>query len=463
MDRDIKHKCGIFGIFKIGDSGKDIITETINGLDSLQHRGRESGGISYVNNKNELVVYKNIGLIKEIFKDKQFPDGSNTISCIGHTRYSTTGKKNYKTLEDRLRTVQPLLGEIALVHNGNIPNVSKIELKLGLSLKTDSDSEIFIQYINKLGDGLTFEEKLIEIVNNIPGVYSLIIQTTNALYAIKDRYGVHPLCLAMKDSKYCLSSESTYIANCDFVREINAGEILKIDKNGLTSIYQHDSSLTAPAFCLFELIYFMRHTSIMYDERIDTYRYKFGYKLGEIEQIDFCKDMVVVAIPNTAIPSAKGYAAATGLNYVSLFEKRKGTGRTFILPTNTQRYNTNRVGLKIKDDVDITGLKSVILVDDSLVRGNTIRTIIEKIKEFGVEEIHLRIPSPPIKSQCYYGIDIPTKEELIANGRTESEIATVLEINSVKYLDYEIMSKMFNGTVCGCCFTGKYDKSLLDF
>ena len=456
---ELGHHCGLFGIYS-SLPNKKIIQNTIVGLENLQHRGRESAGISFINSLQEISIYKNLGLVKEIFQSYE-PESTN--SCIGHVRYSTTGKKSYKNKLDKMNTIQPLYGigstgEYAIAHNGNIPNVKHLAQKLGIALKSDSDSELFIQLIQQ-SQSASFEDKLIEIMNQIVGVYSLLIQTPKAIYAIKDRYGVRPLCISQNQNIYCISSESTYTAGCHFLRELCPGEIVKIDESGHKTIYQWgEKSPVKPSFCLFEIIYFMKHTSRIYNNTINNYRYQFGFKLGEQEDIIKGKHHLITSIPNAAIPSAKGYADAIRLPYTPVFMKKDGTGRTFILPTKQQRYNTNRIGLKIRDNIDLTQIKSIVLVDDSLVRGNTIANIISKIKQFRVQEIHLRIPSPPIRSQCYYGIDIPTKEELIAHNRTPEEIAKILGITSLRYLDYSTMSQMFDNTVCGCCFTGKYEK-----
>ena len=462
----LKHKCGIFGLYTLS-ANNNIILDTIKGLENLQHRGREAAGICYINNLNELTIYKNLGLVKDVFKKNTFNDNNTKSSCIGHVRYSTTKKKIYTNKIDEYNTIQPLwsvcdLGEFSLVHNGNIPNIDNMVKILNINLKTDTDSEIFIQLIQN-NKYKTFEERLINIIDKIPGVFSLIIQTKNAIYGLKDRFGFRPLCLAKKNGKFCLSSESSYLADCDYIRELKCGELVKINNTGDKTIYIKDN--VKPNFCLFEMIYFMKHTSMINDNMIETYRYIFGQKLGETEDIIECgrDDIFVTDIPNTAIPSAKGYANSLNIKYMSVFEKRAGTGRTFILPNNTQRYTTNRIGLKIRNNIDLSQCKSIILVDDSLVRGNTIRNIISKLKDYGIKNIHLRIPAPPIRNACYYGIDIPTREELIAYNRNVDEIAQILGITSLRYLDYKIMSSLFDNKVCGSCFTGEYDTELIDF
>ena len=459
----LKHKCGIFGLFT--HNNNNVVIKTIKGLENLQHRGREAAGISYINNENELSIYKDLGLVKDVFNINKLDIKSN--SCIGHVRYSTTGKKIYKNKKDEYNTIQPLwgtcnLGEFSIVHNGNIPNINSIVKKLNITLETDTDSEIFIQLIQKIKSN-TFEEKLIKIIEEIPGVYSLIIQTTDSIYGIKDRFGVRPLCLAKNNGVFCLSSESSYLGECNYIRELECGEIVKINKDGDKTIYIKDN--VKPNFCLFETIYFMKHTSIINNTSIETYRYIFGQKLGEKEDIIKYgqKNIFVADIPNTAIPSAKGYANSLNIKYISLFEKKNGTGRTFILPNNKQRYTTNKIGLKIRDNINLDNCKSIILVDDSLVRGNTIRNIIKKLNNYGITDIHLRISAPPIRNACYYGIDIPTCSELIAYNKTIDEIASVLGITSLRYLDYKTMSSMFGNKVCGSCFTGKYDNELIDF
>ena len=461
----LKHKCGIFGLYTLNNN--NIVLKTIKGLENLQHRGREAAGISYINKQNEISIYKNLGLVKEVFNENNFDNNVQSSSCIGHVRYSTAGKKTYTNKKDEYNTIQPLwgqcnLGEFSIVHNGNIPNIHNITKKLNIILKTDTDSEVFIQLI-KYNNTNTFEEKLIKIIDTIPGVYSLIIQTKDAIYGIKDRFGVRPLCLAKKNGTYCFSSESSYLGECEFFRELECGEIVKIDKDGDKTIYIKDN--VTPNFCLFETIYFMKHTSIINDNTIETYRYIFGQKLGETEDIIKYgqKNIFVADIPNTAIPSAKGYANSLNIKYISLFEKKNGTGRTFILPNNKQRYTTNKIGLKIRDNINLENYKSIILVDDSLVRGNTIRNIIHKLKDFGIKDIHLRISAPPIRNACYYGIDIPTCKELIAYNKNVEEIANILGISTLRYLDYNVMSSMFNNKVCGSCFTGNYNNELIDF
>ena len=410
----------------------------------------------------EINIYKNFGLVKDIFLEENYL--RPCISCIGHVRYSTTKKKTYTDKTKEFHLIQPLwnqcnLGEFAIVHNGNIPNVEHFTKKYKIVLETDSDSELFVQLIkNNLFS--TWEEKFIHLVNTIPGIYSLIVQTKNAIYGIKDQFGMRPLCFGKNENTFCLSSESSYLAECSYIRELECGEILKLTNSGERTVYIKDN--TNPQFCVFELIYFMKHTSKINNETVETYRYLFGQKLGEIEDIiSYGKENIFVTdIPNTAIPSAKGYAHSLNLRYLPIFEKKKGTGRTFILPNNTQRYTTNRIGLQIKTNLTINKYHSIILVDDSLVRGNTIRTIILKLKEYGFTTIHLRIASPPIRFPCYYGIDIPTKEELIAHQKTPDEIADILEITSLRYINYPTFSTLFTTGICGSCFTGKYNNKL---
>tara|TARA_Y100001970_G_C14191433_1_gene835608 strand:- start:199 stop:1581 length:1383 start_codon:yes stop_codon:yes gene_type:complete len=459
----LKHKCGIFGLYsKNNHNNKNIIVNTIKGLENLQHRGRESAGISYINEDGEITIYKNFGLVKDIFLQEHYHNP--TLSCIGHVRYSTTKKQNDANKDDEFKLIQPLwgecnLGEFSIVHNGNIPNVEEIIKKYKITLETTSDSEIFVQLLKKTTFN-NWEDKIIYLVDTIPGIYSLIIQTRNSIYGIKDRYGMRPLCFAKNSNYSCFSSESSYLANCTYVKELECGEIIKLDNNGDRTIYIKDNCM--PKFCVFEIIYFMKHTSIIHNKMIETYRYAFGQQLGYAEDIINygAKNTFVADIPNTAIPSAKGYAHSLNIKYLPIFEKKDGTGRTFILPTNKQRYTTNRIGLQIKDNINVDKYSSIILVDDSLVRGNTIKNIIKKVKEYGFTTIHLRISSPPIKHPCYYGIDIPTKEELIANNRTPEEIAHVLGISSLRYLHYEDMSSIFNHKICGECFTGNRILSL---
>jgi amidophosphoribosyltransferase len=456
----ISDKCGIFAIY----DNTDISNKMINGLSLLQHRGRESAGISYFcENCDQICTFKNLGLVNKVFTDfnKKFNIG------IGHVRYSTRKKTS---LENKLKETQPIeCNSFSLAHNGNIPNVHKLKEKYDIHYETESDTIILVKIIEKLFlKYKNWTDVFIEIVHNIKGVYCLVVLVENIIYAIRDSYGVRPLCIGKNESGYCIASESCALQDYKLIRDIKAGEIIKLyqinDEIKYESIYQYhdEEGEKRGLFCSFEYIYFMKMNTIHNKRRVENLRCQLGYELGLTEEkVD--RTSVVLSIPNTAIPGAKGFASAIGLEYHNYITKNDGIGRTFILPTHEERIaacNEKFSYSPLLKDLNI------YIVDDSIVRGNTIQTIIKNLKKIGVRKIHLRITAPPVISECYYGIDIPTKTELIAYNRTIDEICQELGATTLKYLDLDIMKKVFNSNGennCTHCFDGKYDKKLLDW
>lgn len=460
MNQHLNDKCGIFAIFDYYDMNKNIYQKMLNGLVFLQHRGRESAGISYIKN-NTITTFKNIGLVKDIFEN--FNDEMNI--AIGHIRYSTR-KKNIDT---QLFETQPIegitkFGNFSLAHNGNIPFIENIKKKFNIDFNTESDTIILTKIIEKLQYKYdNFHDILIHLLNSIEGVYCLAILINNEIYAIRDSYGVRPLCIGKnKNGGFCISSESNALQDYELIRDINAGEIIniKFDNNGfinMKTIYQ--KKIDKLSFCSFEYIYFMRNNSINNHKKIKDIRFELGFELG-LQEIHVDRTAIVLSIPNTAIAGAKGFAKAVKLDYYDYIEKRKDAGRTFILPTDKERIDACD-----KKFIYHNNLKdlNVYIIDDSIVRGNTLKSILKKLREVGVRKVHLRITAPPVVSECYYGIDVPTKRELIAHNKSILDIRKEFGVTSLKYIDIKTMKKIFDQQVCTSCFNGKYNDKLLEW
>ena len=466
--------CGIICIFN---------KLNIDLIQNIKHRGQESYGIAFPYN-NKFILHNFIGKLP-----KQIPLNISSYSTlinplkyiIGHTRYSTSGQKILDM------QTQPLLGttiisnipkQYILVHNGNISNREGLNRIFNCDINEKySDTQILVSIINKLTKN-SWEEIFEEILNKIPGVYNLIMGTENEVYIVRDRYGVRPLCITKEknsDVNYCILSESNKIAdyNYEIVRDVNPGELVKLSDNGLETI-TFNSSLETKILetkfmpCSFEYIYFSSKKSVYDDVNITQFRYNCGKKLAEHDKyFYFGKDnrnIIVVGAPETGITSGMGYADHLNLNYHQILYK-KSEGRTFILDENN-REKECKIKYGILDNV--VKDKVVIILDDSLVRGNTMKVLVNQLKKAQVESIHIRIASPPVISPCYYGIDIPTYKELIANkfNGNISEINSYLGSTSLKYMTTDEILDILphkNKNACVSCFTNDYKPELLEW
>lgn len=458
----IQDKCGIFAIA----DDKDVYYKTINGLKFLQHRGQESAGISYTKG-NIMHTYKSLGLVETVFND--FSDEFNI--GIGHVRYSTRKKttNSIKHMETQPISGNSRFGKFSVAHNGNIPLINKIKEKYDINYDTESDTIILVKIIEKLSHKyVTWLDVLIDLIHGIEGVYCLVILLGSEIYAIRDAHGVRPLCLGQRENGgYCIASESRALQEYHLIRDVKPGEILCIREDlTMESLYQR--KLIKNSFCSFEYIYFMKPDSITHgntkggifkNKLVENIRYQLGYELGKQEaHVD--RTAIVLSVPNTPIPAAKGFARAVDLEYYDYIEKRKDAGRTFILPTDKERIDAVEKKYifhpELKDH-------NVYIIDDSIVRGITFKSIIKKLKNIGVRKIHIRITSPPVISECYYGIDIPTKRELIAYEKSVLDIRKELSVTTLKYMDIKSMKKVFNENICTSCFDGKYNQDLLSW
>lgn len=436
----MKEKCGIFGLYS-QENCPNQINFLMQGLKHLQHRGQESYGIAYQIDR-DLICENSLGLVPHFPENHEFSIRTN--KCIGHVRYSTSGssKSIYK---DKFNECQPLsgkcsLGHFFLAHNGNIPNL------------VAHDTQHIVNFIEKRKEK-SWIDIFIQLLENIPASYCLLIITEHEIFAIRDRYGIRPLCIGVhKNTNFCVSSESCALQNYEYLREVQAGEVVKFDSNGLESLYV--SSSANSHICAVECIYFMNEYSLCNGFLIREIRKTLGIALARKEELSFDRNnTIAIGVPQTGITSAIGYANELNIRYIQAITKNKDIGRTFILPTDIERKVICEK--KFKFDKHSIKDKKVILLDDTIVRGNVIRTIIKNLYECGVNEIHVRIPAPPIINKCSLGIDIPSQKELLAHNRNFDEIAQFLNVRSINYLSPSDLDKIFCFPTYKECFLTK--------
>ena len=438
--------CGIFAIYS-KHYNKNIINNVINGLKLLQHRGKDGSGISYITGTNNLKLIKALGRVSDSFKD--YSNNDITKMCIGHVRYSTSGKtitKGQISENEKKNELQPFIGKtkknelISIIHNGNIPNIKNHDTQFLLDILLTSEIGI--------------ESTLIHIMNIIPAAYSLILLVNDRLYIMRDRYGIRPLSIANKGESIYISSETRALVGCTNIQDVKSGDIMRLDKNGATTIYSHPKAING--LCAFELIYFMNPRSYYNGIEIQQFRKVLGKILAQKEKINFTPDTyTVVGIPSSGLIAAKGYAEHLSLPYKQLIKKvtnyTNGEDRTFILLKNDDRIKACRK--KFKYDIDNIKGRKIIIIDDTIVRGNVIKSIIDSLKACGAAEIHVRIPSPPVVDICQLGIAIQSKNELIMHNRSIDEVRKLLEVNSLNYLCLDELT-MFPKDAYKECFGG---------
>ena len=452
---EIKTKCGVFGCY---DTEKIDLNYVVKGLSKQQHRGRESCGISYVDNANSIVTNKTMGLVKEL--SDTFDFNKSVDLAIGHVRYSTSGSKsNYDVIQPRTS----LKKSFSLVHNGNIPNIDSLKKSLGMDIIDEKILEMndtaVIQWM--LENSKTIEEGLMNILWKIPGSFSLIIMTLDSLYCVRDSNGFKPLCYSnIEKNRYLVASESVAINVCfpmTKIIDVKPGELIKINKDGVKQLYKLSVNPFDTKICSFEYIYFMNYKTVSDGILVDSIRYEVGRHLVLRDKLSYPKNTLVIGSPNSGISYGKSYAYYSKMQYSQALRKIKKE-RTFILPTNGERINKIRKIITV-DRSEITG-REIILIDDSIVRGNTIKHIIELLKNNGALKVHVKIAFPKIISPCYYGIDFPTYDELIGHKKTNQEIADIIGADSIQYSlpeDIKNIIKTDNGTVCNFCTTDKHE------
>ncbi|NOQ98148.1 MAG: amidophosphoribosyltransferase, partial [Calditrichae bacterium] len=417
------------------------------------HRGQESAGIASSDGEQ---VYKHLGmgLVSDVF-DEHVLDKLPGYIAVGHNRYSTTGSSNEQNIGPIV--VNHRLGTIGIAHNGNLVNSHTLRDKLeerGSIFQTTTDSEVILHLVAKSKEE-TIEEKILDAVAQIEGAYSLVFITRKKLIAVRDPNGFRPLALGKRGDSVVFASETCAfdLIGADYVRDVKCGEMLIVDDKGLRSLKIEKQA--NPKHCVFEFIYFSRPDSQIFNEYVDKTRRKLGKNLAIENPSDAD---IVISVPDSSNTAALGYAARSEAKFEIGLIRNHYVGRTFIHPKQKMRdmnvrIKFNTVGGVIKD-------RRIVIVDDSIVRGTTLRALVKRLRAAGAEEVHIRISSPPIKYPCFYGMDFPTKEELIASQKTIDEIKNYLGVDSLKYLSLDAMLNampMDNGQgYCTACFSGEY-------
>ncbi len=443
-----KDECGVVGIYNHPEASNIAYL----GLYALQHRGQESAGIASTDSR---IIYshKDMGLVADIFRQEVL-DSLPGTSAIGHVRYSTAG-------DSHIRNAQPFVvdyarGSIAIAHNGHLVNAGMLRDELeayGSIFQSSMDTEVIIHLLASCKEN-HIVDRLIYALGKVKGAYSLLLLTEKRLIAARDPHGFRPLVLGRLKEGWVVASETCAfdLIEAEYIREIDPGEILVINEKGLTSHRPFEKVSYTP--CIFEFIYFARPDSCIFGANVYEVRKNLGRVLAEEHGAEAD---IVLPVPDSGLPAAVGYAEASGLPFEMGLVRNHYVGRTFIEPRDSIRH----FGVKIKLNAirEVIGGKRVVVVDDSIVRGTTSRKIIKMIRSAGAKEVHLRISSPPTISPCFYGIDTPTKEELIASSHSVEEINRFVTSDTLGYLSIEGMYRAVKdagGSFCDACFTGKY-------
>jgi amidophosphoribosyltransferase len=446
----LREACGVFGVYA---PGEEVARITFFGLYALQHRGQESAGIA-TSNSRTLYLKTGMGLVSQVFDEDDLSYLPGKFA-IGHTRYSTTGSSNACNAQP-FRVSGPN-GELALGHNGNIVNAAEVRDELervGVSFTTGSDSEVIAQLLVN-APGTDWKERWAHVMRKLNGAYSLAVITPDAIMMARDPMGNRPLCLGKLDSGWVAASESCAFDHlgAKFIREIEPGEVIYIDAEGLQSLKPVEEQ--RKAFCVFEYIYFARPDSVLDGKLVYPLRMNLGRELAKEHPAP--DGDIVIGVPDSATAAAIGYSQASGLPFVEGLVKNRYVGRTFIQPD--QRLREIGVHLKFNPLREMLQDKRVVLVDDSIVRGTTTPRVIQMLRKAGAREVHMRITAPPITHPCFYGIDMGTRWELIAAQKSVDEIREHIGADSLGYLSPEGLVNAVAATkdkLCMACFTGDY-------
>lgn len=448
-DFGVHEECGIIGIRS--GSVQPLAREIYFGLFALQHRGQESAGIAVNVPEYKIAYYKNMGLVNDVFGEEEIKLLPNSNVAIGHVRYSTTGSSN-------VINAQPVVfygryGRMALAHNGNIINAQEIKngmLAQGHIFQSSTDSEVMAALINELST-VSVEHGIFEACKKFVGAFSLVILSGNKLFAVRDSYGLRPLIMGQKDGEIIFASESCALDAIDatIVRDVAPGEIITVDENGITSAFFEQPHKKS---CLFEYVYLSRSDSIIDGVSVYNSRYKCGEMLAKLYDV---KADIVAGVPDSALVCARGYSAVSGIPYVDAISKNRYVGRTFIQPSQSQRENSVKIKLNAFRS-NIVG-KRLILIDDSIVRGTTSKKIINLLRQSGATEVHMMVASPIVKSPCFFGVDMDTKEQLIGGNRSCEEICKLIGADSLHYIPQDMLVEACGGgNFCTGCFDGNY-------
>ncbi len=459
-------ECGVFGIYA---PGTDVARVTFFALYALQHRGQESAGIA-TSDGVSAAVHKDMGLVAQVFNEDNLSKLEGHLA-VGQTRYSTTGSSHLRNAQPYL--IETMHGPLGVGHNGNLTNAPQLRTKLlehGVGLTSSTDSEVITQMLAAPAPGggngdPDWEARISNFMAEADGAYTLVVLTREAVFGVRDPHGFRPLCIGkLEDGGYVVASESCALGTvgAEYVREVEPGEIIRLDHNGLTSVI--GPVPPTPSLCVFEYVYFARPDSVLEGQTIHRVR----QRLGEVLAAEAPADAdLVVGVPDSATPAAIGYAIASGIPYTEGLIKNRYIGRTFIEPSEQLR----RSGVHLKYNPLESNLagKRVVLIDDSIVRGTTAGPLVTLLREGGAAEVHVRVSSPPVRHPCFMGIDMADSEELIGFIKNTEEIRAHIGADSLAYLSQEgmmnaVQTEASNGAGhCNACFSGDYPIKLDSF
>ncbi|MGH2693420.1 MAG: amidophosphoribosyltransferase [Actinomycetota bacterium] len=455
MTSEVRDACGVVGIYA---EGEDVARLTYYALYALQHRGQESAGIA-ISDGQTIVVYKELGLVSQVFDETVLKSLRGHVA-IGHVRYSTTGSTTWENAQPSYKSSPA--GQIALAHNGNL--VNSLELRRTLReaggdptperarLPTTSDTDLVAAHIARASKGDT-KQAILDVLPKLSGAYSFTMMDDRSVFAARDPQGFRPLCIGRLGEGWIVASETCALdlLGARFIRDVEPGELIVIDESGISS---EVFTRATPRACVFEHVYFARPDSTLMGQNVYATRYRMGQRLAEEAPAGA---ELVMPVPDSGVPAAQGYAQGSGITYGEGFVKNRYVGRTFIQPTQSMREQGIRMKLNPLREV-IEG-KRVIVVDDSIVRGNTTRQIVAMLKEVGAREVHMRISSPPIRWPCFYGIDMPDHDELIGHRMEIEDIAEHIGADSLAYLSIDGMlaaTQIPSDAFCTACFSSDY-------
>ena len=447
----MKEYCGIFGIY----NNPNAAYYTYLGLYALQHRGQESAGIA-VTNGNRITYYRDFGLVSSVFKSENLKNLTGFVA-IGHNRYSTSGAS------DSPDNIQPIVvsykyGQLAIAHNGNIVNALELREKLeeeGSIFRGTTDSEVIVHLIVK-SKKRKFIEKLMDALSKLKGAYSLLVMTNKKLIAARDPWGFRPLCMGELDGSPVFASETCAfdLIGAKYIRDVEPGEVIVIENGEMNSYRIPGCKNCKISHCIFEFVYFSRPDSRIFGNSVYEVRKEFGRILAREYPVE--ADLVI-PVPDSGVVPALGYSQESGIPFEMGLIRNHYVGRTFIKPDQKMRD----IGVKVKLNPipELLKGKRIVVIDDSIVRGTTSRKIIRMLREAGAKEVHMRVSSPPTRWPCYFGIDTPTRDQLIASSHSIEEICRYLEADSLGYLSLEGMIRAAGGSkdnYCTACFDGNY-------
>ena len=448
-DRDgPRDECGVFGVYA---PGSDVARLAYFALYALQHRGQESAGIATCEN-GHIMTLRDLGLVSQVFDEAKLRALTGSMA-VGHVRYSTTGSSAWENAQPVYRSDRR---EVALAHNGNLINALELHEQLskrGVAFRSTSDSELIAAMLST-HEADTLADALADVMPRLQGAFSTVVMTNDSVVAFRDGAGLRPLALGQVGDQYCVASESCAfdIIGARFLRDVQPGEMVSLSERGIETRQIIDGARRS--FCVFEHIYFARPDSLLEGNRTQVSRRKMGEILWREAPVEAD---VVIAVPDSGNPAAAGYAKASGITRDDGLIKNRYVARTFIQPGQELRKHGLR--MKFNPLPEVVRGKRIVVVDDSIVRGNTTRQIVSMLRDAGATEVHMRISAPPIRYPCHYGIDMSTAEEMVAHNRSIEEVARELGCDSLAYLSLEGVYEAIRSsrdTHCDACFTGEY-------